>query len=273
MRSVVSTPDGMRDSVDEIIDEWREQRPDLPVESVGVITRLARVRAHLDAALAHVFAGYDLTPADFQVLVVLRRVGPPFQLGQARLMAALGLTSGTVSVRLARLEQRGVVVREPDPGDKRSFTVRLTGQGLDLFDRIAPVHLENEDLLLSALTPAQQEQLADLLRRLLASFEHTGDRAARLWGMSLEPARIARRRRAAVGLSDQPGLLVTHVDARGAAQQAGIRSGDLLVACDGAPVCAPEDLGGADGAVLLTVLRGEQRLDLSLDPRSVGRPA
>jgi DNA-binding MarR family transcriptional regulator len=255
-----------RDSVDDVIDTWHRQRPDLAVAPVGVITRLARVRTHLDAALAQVFAGFELTPADFQVLVTLRRAGQPYELGQARLMDALGLTSGTVSVRLARLQQRGAVVRDPDPADKRSFTVRLTPMGLELFDQIAPIHLRSEDLLLSALAPAEQELLADLLRKLLVSFEHTGPRATLLWGMTLEPARIARQRRAAVGLSDQPGVLVADVRPGGPAQQADIRPGDLLVACASAPVRTPQDLPATNRPVALTILRGEQRLDLNLDP-------
>ncbi len=263
----------VRDSVDGIIDEWHRQRPDLPVAPVGVITRLGRVRAHLDTALAQVFAGFELTPADFQVLVTLRRAGTPYQLGQARLMDALGLTSGTISVRLARLERRGVVVREPDPGDKRSFTVRLTPRGEDLFDRIAPIHLESEGLLLSALAPEEQDALAGLLRKLLTSFEHTGPNATRMWGMTLEPARIARRRRAAVGLSDQPGLLITDVHPHSPADQSGIHPGDLLTACQSAPVRTPQDLNTVDGPVLLTILRGENSLNLRLDPTTADQPA
>lgn len=257
---------GTRDSVDAILGQWHREQPDLPVAPVGIVARLARVRAYLDTALADVFAGYDLTPADFQALVTLRRTGAPYRLGQAGLMKALGLTSGTVSLRLARLEQRGVVARDPDPDDKRSFTVRLTAQGLDLFDRIAPAHLLSEDQLLSALTPDEHDALAGLLRKLLASFEHTGPRAAHAWGMTLEPAHVARRRRTAVGLSDHPGLLVTHVRLGSPANLAGILAGDLLTRCGNRPVRTPEDLGtpGA-GAVTLALLRGEQPTEATLD--------
>jgi DNA-binding MarR family transcriptional regulator len=258
---------GTRDSVDAILDQWHRERPELPVAPVGIVTRLARVRSYLDTALTEVFAGFDLSPADFQVLVTLRRIGAPYQLGQARLMDALNLTSGTISVRLARLEQRGVVERAPDPEDGRSFTVRLTPQGLDLFDRIAPAHLHGEDLLLSALTPDEQTHLADLLRKLLASFEHTGAGAARRWGTTLEPARIARRRRTAVGLSDRPGLLVTQVDPAGPADVAGLQPGDLLVAHGPHAVRSFADLpDDAPAPVALTVLRGEQQVEVTLRP-------
>jgi DNA-binding MarR family transcriptional regulator len=256
-----------RDSVDAVLEQWGRERPDLPVAPIGVVTRLARVRSHFDTALSEVFAGFDLTPADFQALVTLRRSGDPYRMAQARLMDALGLTSGTISVRLARLEQRGVVAREPDPADKRGSTVRLTHEGLELFDRIAPLHLAGEDRLLSALTPDEQTQLADLLRKLLGSFEHTGPHATRLWGMTLEPARIARRRRAAVGLTDEPGLLVTHVAADSPADQAGVRSGDLIIRRETRPVRTSQDLIAPPGqALALRLLRGDRPLDTTLIP-------
>src|SRR6266851_1960831 len=49
-----------RDSVDALLQSWAERRPDLDFRPVGVITRLARVRAHLDAELEEVFAGSGL---------------------------------------------------------------------------------------------------------------------------------------------------------------------------------------------------------------------
>jgi DNA-binding MarR family transcriptional regulator len=244
------------DSVDEILDQWQAELPDLPVAPIGVITRLARVRAYLDAALAEVFDGFDLTPADFAVIVTLRRAGAPYRLGQARLMQAMRLTSGTVSVRLTRLAERGIVERTGDPADKRSSTVGLTAAGLALFDRIAPVHLHGEEVLLSALDDAQRTRLADLLGRLLSSFEQTGKDAPRRWGMRLEPAAVARRRRAAVGLSDRIGLLVADVDADA---PAGVAPGDLLVAANGVPVRHVDDLPGT-GPVTLGLVRGEREL-------------
>ena len=126
---------------------------------VGVVTRLSRLRGYLDAELAGVFARYGLTSADFLVIVSLRRGGPPYRMPQARLMDALGLTSGTVSVRLDRLEKSGIVTRDPDPASARGSLVQLTARVLSCSTG-APVHLANEDRLLSALSPAEREVLA-----------------------------------------------------------------------------------------------------------------
>jgi DNA-binding MarR family transcriptional regulator len=230
------------DEVDRLLADWAGQRPDLDFTPVGVVTRLSRLRGYLDAELAGVFARFGLTSADFLVIVSLRRGGPPYRMPQARLMDALGLTSGTVSVRLDRLEKSGIVTREPDPANARGSLVQLTDKGLELFDRAAPVHLANEDRLLSALSSAERQVLADLLRRLLASFESgTTDVAASL-GLDLEPARLARARRLAVGLSDRAGLLVASVEPGSPAHAAGIERGDLLISLDGAEVISSTGL-------------------------------
>ncbi len=195
-----------QDSVAQLLADWARERPDLDFSPVGVINRLARVRAHIDSALLLIFRDFSLTAADFRVIVTLRRVGPPYELPQARLMTQLALTSGTISLRVDRLAKRGIVTREADPDDKRGQRVRLTAEGLRLFDKVAPLHLANEERLLSSLTHDERVTLARLLSKLLISFESGTVQAGLPLGMRLEPAHLARYRRTAAGLSDTPGM-------------------------------------------------------------------
>jgi DNA-binding MarR family transcriptional regulator len=258
------------DSVDHVLADWARERPDLDFTPVGVVTRMARVRDYLDAAVGAVFAGFGLTAADFIVIVTLRRSGAPYRMPQARLMDALGLTSGTVSVRLDRLERRGIVTRAPDPASARGSMVQLTSEGLALFDQVAPVHLANEERLLAALTGDERLALAGLLRRLLASFEtHTTDVAGWL-GLTLEPAHLAQQRRQAVGLAHRPGMLVAAVRPGSPGAEAGIEHGDLLTHLDGQPVISSTGLalllGGLAGrdCVTATVIRGNDELSVAI---------
>jgi DNA-binding MarR family transcriptional regulator len=264
----------VQDSVDRIVAEWGAERPDLAVGPVEVLTRLGRVSTRVDEELAAVFAQYDLTAADFTVIAALRRAGAPFTLPQSALMARLRLTSGTVSVRLGRLEGKGVVTRVPSTEDARGVLVTLTAKGAQLFDRVAPVHLANEDVLLSALNPDERDQLAALLRKLLVAFEH--ERSTSPLGFTVAPAHLARRARRAVGLSDQAGLLVDDVDDGSPAEQAGLLAGDLLLRIDGhpAPLLSCVDLGAATAAafaeeqpLVLHVLRGEEHRTATIPPR------
>jgi DNA-binding MarR family transcriptional regulator len=225
----MASSDRLRDSVDKVIDDWRELRPDLDASPIGVVARLRRVRTHFDQELEAFFADHDLTLADFEVLTTLRRLGGCDS--QRRLMDALGLTSGTVSVRVDRLVAAGLVTRQPDPQDGRGAIVALTPEGHARFDATAPAHLANEERLLAALDPAERAQLADLLRKLLVSFEG-GHQPAPL-GVALAPAHVARRMRRAVGLPDRSGLLIKAVEPDSPAARAGLRQGDLLVAAGG----------------------------------------
>src|SRR4051794_38068053 len=108
-------------------------------------------------------------------------------------MDELGLTSGTVSVRMNQLVRDGLVDRRPDPASARNSLITLTRRGGGLFERAVPAPLANERRLLEALSPEEQELLAALLRKLLVEFE--GSRPPEVatvgLGLTLAPAHIA----------------------------------------------------------------------------------
>jgi DNA-binding MarR family transcriptional regulator len=266
--AVVAAGD-LGDSVDLILREWADQRPDLDFSAMAVVTRLARVHAQLAAGLQQVFARFGLTGADFQVIAHLRRAGAPYRMSQARLTSRMALTSGTVSLRVDRLVRRGIVVREPDDDDHRGQLIQLTAEGLRLFDEVAPVHLANEDRLLSALTGDERATLDGLLRRTLGAFENAVIEIGRPLGMRLETAHIARERRAAVGLSDVPGLLVSETLAGAPAAEAGLTRGDLIVAVNGREVRCAAALAeaidaAARGRLRFSVLRGDTPVQITV---------
>ena len=263
------------DVIDRVIAEWARIWPELAVGPIAVISRLAIVRALVDQALDEVFAQYGLTGPSFHVLVVLRRRRPPYELTQRVLMTELGLTSGTISVRVDRLVAQGWVRRRPDPDDKRTTVVELTEAGAELCERVFPHHLANEERLLSALTPAEREQLAALLRKLLLSLQEDAGsgRTGRRLGVVLAPAHVARTMRRAVGLPDRVGLLVRAVDDGGPAQRAGLAEGDLLERAAGQELRSVTDLapllaGAGARSLTVDVVRGttERSVTVELDP-------
>jgi len=64
-----------------------------------------------------------------------------------------------------------LVARRADPADRRGTLVRLTAKGKSLIDAATAKHVANEERLLSALSAREQQQLADLLRKLLLALE------------------------------------------------------------------------------------------------------
>jgi DNA-binding MarR family transcriptional regulator len=81
------------------------------------------------------------------------------------------LSSGAITNRIDRLEERGLVRRTPDPADRRGVLVELTPAGRGAVDQAVERHLANEHRLLAGLTPAERDELAALLRRLLLTLD------------------------------------------------------------------------------------------------------
>lgn len=159
------------DEVDDIVARWQAERPDLDVAPLQVLSRVSRLARHLDRARRGAFADHGLETWEFDVLSALRRQGSPFQLSPGALLRATLVTSGTMTNRIDRLAAAGLVHRRPDPQDKRGVLVELTGEGLATVDAAFADLLERERALLTRLDAAQREELASLLRTLLAPFD------------------------------------------------------------------------------------------------------
>ncbi len=163
-----------RDEVDEIVERWRAERPDLDVEPLQVLSRVTRLARHLDRARRAAFAAHSLESWEFDVLSALRRAGPPYQLSPGALLRATLVTSGTMTNRIDRLAATGLVSRSRDPLDKRGVLVQLTDQGRRTVDAAMSDLLTRERTILTSLDAAEQARLAGSLRILLAPFDAVG---------------------------------------------------------------------------------------------------
>ncbi|MEV7430216.1 MarR family transcriptional regulator [Nocardioides sp. NPDC092400] len=160
----------MWDEVDELVEAWARERPDLDFDGVAVFSRISRLARHLDLARRQAFTEHGIESWEFDVLAALRRAGAPYELSPGRLLRETLVTSGTMTNRVDRLAARGFVERYPDPDDRRGVIVRLTAEGKNAVDGGFTALLRAEHGLLADLPPADRQQLADLLRRLLAPF-------------------------------------------------------------------------------------------------------
>jgi DNA-binding MarR family transcriptional regulator len=170
------------DEIDRIIEQWNREFPDLDVSPTHTLQRITRLSLLQGVSFARVFAPYGISFGEYLVLAALRRAGPPYRMNPTRLFNSVILSSGAMTNRLDRLEEMGLVERQPDPNDRRGRLVALTDRGRELVDAAVIDHLENEQRLLGALDAAEREQLAGLLRKLLLSPPfHELDPAAGWW--------------------------------------------------------------------------------------------
>ena len=161
----------VRDEVDELVEAWARERDDLDLTPVAVFSRISRLARHLDLARRRAFSARGIESWEFDVLAALRRAGEPYELSPGRLLRETLVTSGTMTNRVDRLTARGYVERFPDPADRRGVLVRLTAEGSTAVDEAFTALLEAERELLTDLDDADRDDLAVLLRRLLAPFD------------------------------------------------------------------------------------------------------
>lgn len=159
------------DAVEQMLLQWSAERPDLDVSAMGVFGRLSRAARMLDRSLARTFGRYGLHGGEFDVLATLRRAGEPYSLTPTELYRSMMLSSAAMTNRIDRLEERGLVAREPDPTDRRGVKIRLTTEGLELIEDAVTAHVEGEERLLNELNDKDREHLAKLLGKLMFSME------------------------------------------------------------------------------------------------------
>ncbi len=221
---------------------------------------LVSVAAHVEGELEEALAEHRLSRPSFQVLDALEPA-PGHTLNQRDLVRRVRRTSGTLSVRLGRLERAHLIEREPDPENRRSVTVTLTERGRSLVRAARPAYEERAERLLAGLPDGSAAPLAGALRDWLAFFEPDEGVTPRL-GVAVATAAVAKRMRRAVGLSDEAGVLVMRVRRESPADAAGLARGDLVTAAGGAAVRSIGDLEravrGANGRLTLHVLRGAE---------------
>ncbi|MGI5289762.1 MarR family winged helix-turn-helix transcriptional regulator [Nonomuraea polychroma] len=126
-----------------------------------------------DKEIKDFLADHGLEPGEFDILSTLRRSGEPYELTAKTFLKASLVTTGAVTLRVDRMDEKGLVTRVPDASDRRSVKIRLTPRGLEVIDRVLPLHLANEARLLQSLDADERRHLATTLATMLESHGDT----------------------------------------------------------------------------------------------------
>jgi DNA-binding MarR family transcriptional regulator len=109
-------------------------------------------------------APLGLTPGQGRALGVVARAGDGIRM--AELAGRLDIVPRSATSVVDGLEEAGLVLRRPDPGDRRSMLVGLTEAGRQLLTRIEEAKRGAAEEMFGALEPAEREQLLAVLLRL-----------------------------------------------------------------------------------------------------------
>ena len=126
-------------------------------EAFWAVTRRLREKSQ------ETLAPWDITPAHWRALRVLRRHGV---MRLSELSDWLHIAPRSTTEVVDALEGRGLVRRQPDPGDRRATLVEVTEPGGELLEAIRDARGAEAERLFSRLSPADRADLARILRQL-----------------------------------------------------------------------------------------------------------
>lgn len=96
----------------------------------------------------------------------LEILGADGDLRMTELAARMGVTTGSLTVLVDRLERGGYVARKPHETDRRSIRVGLTEEGARLFAEHHALHERLTQEMLCALSPEESQAFAAMLEKV-----------------------------------------------------------------------------------------------------------
>jgi DNA-binding MarR family transcriptional regulator len=148
-------------------DEIKQTRPFRNASEEATLS-IMRTATLVRRSIAAVVERFDITPAQYNVLRILRGAGeaglPTLAVRDRLLEEAPGITR-----LLDKLETAGLVRRERTTPDRRQVICFITSKGLALIKKIDPRIIEADQAGGAGLTPAERKQLIVLLEKIRGS--------------------------------------------------------------------------------------------------------
>ncbi len=159
----------MTDSADRIAAAWQREQPQLPVGSIGILTRIRQAAKLLTDDRRRTLARVGMDAATLDLLSTLRRAGAPYRLSTRELADRSLITAGAVTQRVDRAAREGLVQRLDVERGSRAVPVELTAAGHEAVEAAVGDLLRYEQSLVDQLLdPVEQAQLALLMAKLLS---------------------------------------------------------------------------------------------------------
>lgn len=135
----------------------------LPPTSRSLPIALLRARERVMGPIRQMLSDVGITEQQWRVLRVLEEEGP---MEPTRISDQACLLLPSLTRILQRLEENALILREPDPSDRRKQIVRITARGARLIAANRGQSLELFERIRTRMGPERYDQLLDLLNEL-----------------------------------------------------------------------------------------------------------
>lgn len=107
-----------------------------------------------------------LSPAQMHTIEI---VGHAKSIRMKDLAEKMGVTTGTLTVSVDKLEKLGLLERARHQSDRRSYLIILTNQGIKLFKEHHKLHVQMTQELLNGLSTEEQNQFGEILVKAISN--------------------------------------------------------------------------------------------------------
>lgn len=133
------------------------------VIALGTFTKLMRAAESVASEVHRQIVEAGLSVSQFGILEALYHLGP---MCQKELAKKILRSAGNLTMVIDNLEKQDLVLRERSSEDRRYLVVSLTEKGEQRIADMFPGHAVRITERMSQLTPAEQQELSRLLRKL-----------------------------------------------------------------------------------------------------------
>jgi DNA-binding MarR family transcriptional regulator len=162
---------GVEKLIDETIQTWTEQRPDLDFASMSLSLKLNSIVRVVSEEIASQLGGIGINLGEFDVLATLRRHGRGAKLTPKEIAAATFVTPSGLTSRLARLEKMGLISRQADPSDGRGALIKITAAGKRVADRGIEIVVATQDRYMNELSTQMKKGLDQSMTRMIKTLD------------------------------------------------------------------------------------------------------
>lgn len=158
------------DEVDLIMAQWQQLGLHTDLDAIKIIGRVLRLAKTIEQQVGELHREFALKPGEFDVLATLKRENKRY-LTPSELYQSMLLTSGAMTSRLDKLEEKALIQRQHCQQDRRKVLVSLTPHGRKLINKVYPAHFSLLETLLASVSGKDKTLLANLLKTTLASVD------------------------------------------------------------------------------------------------------
>ncbi|MGR6429713.1 MarR family winged helix-turn-helix transcriptional regulator [Rhizobium sp. PAMB 3182] len=154
---------------DGLVRQWENDFPGEDSSPIAIAMRIRHLYQLDQESLQSILAPFGIGVGEIDVLTHLAQCPQGQSLRPSDLASLCMVTTGAITGRLTRLEERSCLKRVPHPSDKRTIYIEITDAGLELLNKTRKAVARSSHLLegIRGLEESERSNLIETLTKLI----------------------------------------------------------------------------------------------------------